>query len=186
AAAVLIPTVWVTQPVLSENPDDLQRLQLTENCEACDLSGSDLSGMHLIGSDLRNANLVGADLSYVNLEGADLTGADLTGANLTGAFLTNASLSYANLTDVNLTQAHLYYVEVTGAILTNLNLAEAEILETPISVGGEADSLPSELIPGAPSDRPVYAPPVELLPPPRETLIDGIIQVPPQTAPDVR
>ncbi|MEO0456464.1 MAG: pentapeptide repeat-containing protein [Cyanobacteria bacterium P01_A01_bin.114] len=182
-AAAVLPLLWLIQPVLSEKLDDLKRLQLTENCEGCDLSGANLSGQHLIGSDLRNANLVGANLSYANLEGADLSNADLTGANLTGAFLTNADLSYTNLTEVNFTQARLYYVNVTGATISDLNLADAEVIETPISVGGEADSLPIDLAPVIPDEVLPYEPPVELLRPVTPT--EGPIQVPPQTMPDI-
>ncbi|MEM1240082.1 MAG: pentapeptide repeat-containing protein [Cyanobacteria bacterium P01_H01_bin.26] len=116
--------------------NNVQQLVLTNACYRCDLVGVDLSEIHLIGADLRGATLAGANLSWSNLEGADLTGANLTGANLTGAFLTNASLARAILDNVNFTQAQLYYVDVTGASMENLNLADATVLGTPISIGG--------------------------------------------------
>ena len=118
---------------------NVQRLILINECFRCDLAGVDLSGAHLIGADLRETTLVGANLSWSNLEGADLTQADLTDANLTGAFLTNASLAYANLDNVNFAQAQLYYVDVTGASMENLNLADATLIGTPISIGGDMD-----------------------------------------------
>ena len=118
---------------------NVQRLVITNQCKECYLVDADLSKLHLIGADLRGADLIRADLSWSNLEGADLTGANLTGANLTGAFLTNASLVNADLDNVNFSQAQLYYVDVTGASMENLNLANANVVGTPISIGGAAE-----------------------------------------------
>lgn len=123
---------------------NVQRLILTNECHRCDLSGVDLSETHLIGADLRETSLAGANLSWSNLEGADLTQANLTDANLTGTFLTNASLAYANLDNVNFAQAQLYYVDVTGASMENLNLANATLVGTPISIGGSIDQTNAE------------------------------------------
>ncbi|MEM8613162.1 MAG: pentapeptide repeat-containing protein [Cyanobacteria bacterium P01_H01_bin.105] len=124
---------------------NVQRLLLTNRCDRCDLVGVDLSQTHLIGADLRGAILIGANLSWSNLEGADLTQANLTGANLTGAFLTNASLADADLDNVNFTQAQLYYVDVTGASMENLNLVDAAVVGTPISIGGSIEPTDADL-----------------------------------------
>jgi hypothetical protein len=113
-----------TEPSRERN---LRQLVLTNACMGCDLSGVTLT----------DANLQFANLTGTNLEGADLTGANLTGANLTSTFLTNAFLANAQLDGVNFSGARLYYVDVTGASMNNLNLAGAQILNTPISVGGD-------------------------------------------------
>ena len=56
--------------VMAFNPVDLTRLQQTNSCAYCNLSG-----VHLLGADLTNA---------------DLYHSNLTGANLTRAILSNA------------------------------------------------------------------------------------------------
>ncbi len=184
----LLFIVVMGHPGLAETPaesivDDIratnvQRLILANECYRCDLAGMDLSQTHLIGADLREATLAGADLSWSNLEGADLTNANLTGANFTGAFLTNASLAYTNLDNVNFTQAQLYYVDVTGASMEHLNLADATVIGTPISVGGSLEPLEEDL-PAQP-----FPPPIEpwIAPwqSPREFL-----DIPPQILPQV-
>jgi uncharacterized protein YjbI with pentapeptide repeats len=123
------------------NPEHVQQLLSTNRCFACDLQGSNLQGAHLIGADLRNADLRGATLSHANLEGADLTGARLNGANLTGVYLTNASLNHTDLTDVNFTKARIFDTEAQGAVIKNINLTDAQIHESPISVGGDDGTL---------------------------------------------
>jgi len=135
ALAVAIPAM-MTVAVRAENPAHVEQLLTTNSCYACDLSDADLTQAHLIGADLRLADLTGANLTGTNLEGADISGADLSAANLTNTFLTNASFENADLTDVDLTEAKLYFVNVAGATLDNLTITEAEIVGTPISVGG--------------------------------------------------
>lgn len=66
--------------VMAFNPVDLTRLQQTNSCAYCNLSG-----VHLLGADLTNADLREADLTN-----ADLYHSNLTGANLTRAILSNA------------------------------------------------------------------------------------------------
>lgn len=185
-------------PSLGETPaetviDDMratnvQRLILTNQCNRCDLVGTDLSKLHLIGADLRGAILTGANLSWSNLEGADFTGAHLAGANFTGAFLTNASLANATLDNANFSQAQIYYANVTGASMENLNLADATVVGTPISIGGmepteENSELPM-LMPDAswqlvpPSDLPRdlwYVPGIPL-----QEILDVPLQIVPQ------
>lgn len=140
---LLLGSLWaspsVALPLSSIEPEqvsNMRQLLATNGCAYCDLTGVDLSQSHMIGADLRGANLSGANLSGANLEGADLTGADLTGADLTGAFLTNATLNLTALNDVNFSGSQLYFVQVGGASVSNLNLADATVIGTPISVGG--------------------------------------------------
>lgn len=153
AALSLLSALLLASSALAEAPLDddtrsanVRQLLITNSCAGCDLIGVDLSGAHLVGADLRGAELTGADLSWANLEGADLSKTDLTGANLTGAFLTNASLAMADLDNANFAQAQLYYVDVAGASMENLNLVDATVVGTPISIGGmepiEEDALP--------------------------------------------
>ena len=77
--------------------NDLKKLLATNDCQKCDLSGT-------------------------NLEGAYLYAANLTGANLTGANLKHAYLNGTNLTNTNLTKTDLEYAknfftaDTTGAI----------------------------------------------------------------------
>ncbi|MBF2036291.1 MAG: pentapeptide repeat-containing protein [Leptolyngbyaceae cyanobacterium T60_A2020_046] len=135
ALSVLIPAV-VALPARGEDPIHVQTLLLTGSCVGCDLAGADLTQAHLIGVDLRDADLTDAILTEANLEGADLEGADLEGADLTRAFLTNANLTNANLSYANFTEAKVYFTEVSGAIFDTVDLTRAEIVGTPISVGG--------------------------------------------------
>lgn len=125
---------------------NVRRLILTNACPGCELAGVNLSARHLIGADLRQANLQGANLSNTNLEGADFTAANLTETDFTGAFLTNAIMREAQLTGANFTEAYLHYVDVSGAATQNINLTNAHILETPLSVGG-AEPLEADLLP---------------------------------------
>lgn len=197
AALPLLSTLILGTASLAEAPAEsvidqirttnVQRLLLTNRCKACDFVGMDLSKTHLIGADLRGAILTGANLSWSNLEGADLTGADLTGANLTGAFLTNASLVDTTLDNANFTQAQLIYVDVTGASMENLNLADANVIGTPISIGGEAPPIDNN------QPLPILSPDDswQLPPPPLEPWFipeypsEEILDIPPQIIPEV-
>lgn len=132
----LVLPIFVLLPAHGADEADLQRLELTGACPDCDLSGADLQSSHLIGADLRGANLQGANLAASNLEGADLTGANLTGANLSNAFLTNAVFQSAVLDEADLSGSALYFTDVTDASLENINIADAQVVGTPISVGG--------------------------------------------------
>jgi len=124
-------------PIQAENSNQLNRLLSTKECVGCNLVGVDLTGAHLVGVDLRNANLQGAILVNANLEGADLSGANLQSANFTAAFVSGTNFSNANLTKVNFSQAKLIDSEVAGAILQDINLTDAEVFNTAISIGGE-------------------------------------------------
>lgn len=123
-------------PAGAANPADIAQLIETGMCKACDLSNADLSGEHLIGVDLREANLTGTNLAQANLEGADLTGATLINTDLTGAFLTNALLDDTIIQNADLSDSTLYYTSMEGAQIDQVTLVGADVLNTPISVGG--------------------------------------------------
>ena len=129
-------TVVMTAPARAENPEQVTQLLVTGACQACDLTGADLAGEHLIGVDLRGADLTGASLANANLEGADLTGATLVDTNFSGAFLTNAVLDEAIVRNVDFSEATLVYTSLDGAVVDNVDLVGAEVLNTPISIGG--------------------------------------------------
>jgi hypothetical protein len=86
-----------------------------------DLSGSDLSVVHLTGANLCKAKLTGADLFGANLQ------ANLTGADLNRAYLRAAHLNGADLTDANLNGANLNLAELNGANLIRANLCKANL-----------------------------------------------------------
>ncbi len=126
----------VNHPVV-EQAELVRQLLETGKCPSCNLAGADLRNAHLIGADLRNASLEGANLTGANLEGADLTGATLKTANLTEVRFTNADLRYSDMTDANLERSIAYNADTRGAILVNLNLADAQIWNSGISIGGD-------------------------------------------------
>ena len=129
----------VLLPAGAANPADIAKLVETGACKACDLTDANLVGEHLIGVDLRDADLSGAMLNHANLEGADLTGATLVDTDFTGAFLTNALLDDALIRNVDFSQSTLYYTSVDGADVDSVTLVGADVLNTPISVGGSYD-----------------------------------------------
>ena len=111
---------------------DLQRLQSTNQCPGCNLtgirlseaklpnaklSGANISSASISNSKLPNADFSGANLSYINLTRADLTGANMSNADLRVAILTDAKLEKANLSNANLSGAALFDANLTGANL---------------------------------------------------------------------
>lgn len=102
----------------AENPEDLQRLLTTRQCERCDLQEAGL-----VLSRLSSARLAGSNLLRANLSGADLSGADLRQADLRGASLQRANLTGANLTGARLDGADLREAWLAGAIVTPQQLA---------------------------------------------------------------
>jgi len=129
----------VRSPSLAANPAEVVQLIETGVCKACDLTNADLTGEHLIGVDLRDADLTGAVLSHANLEGADLTGATLVDTDFTGAFLTNALLDRTTIQNTDFSDSTLYYTSMDNAEIDSVTLVGADILSTPISVGGSYD-----------------------------------------------
>jgi uncharacterized protein YjbI with pentapeptide repeats len=92
-AAVFVLTAAIAMaslvPALADNPEQVQQLRETRNCEGCNLAFASLDGVNAELGDLRGADLQGASLYGANLRGADLTGALFTDANLNGADLRN-------------------------------------------------------------------------------------------------
>jgi uncharacterized protein YjbI with pentapeptide repeats len=129
----------IASPVQAENPAQVTQLLDTGACQGCDLTGADLTGAHLIGVDLRDANLTNTKLANANLEGADLTGAVLVNTDLSGAFLTNALLDNTVIQNVDLSESTLVYTSLDDASVEQVNLVGAEVLSTPISIGGSYD-----------------------------------------------
>ena len=138
-AVSILSTLALATSATAADPEHIEKLDVTGQCVACDLSGADLTDAHLIGVDLRHADLSGANLTGANLEGADLSGANLEGAILDSAFLTNASLKNADLDRVDFTSATINDADVRGASMTDLNLTNARINHTGIAVGGSEE-----------------------------------------------
>ncbi|MEM8640210.1 MAG: pentapeptide repeat-containing protein [Cyanobacteria bacterium P01_G01_bin.54] len=119
-------------PAWAASPAHLQRLQNTNQCPNCDLSGADLTDANLFGANLINANLSGAILTGANLGSANLTDANLTNAQLSRAYLYRTILEDAQLTGANLIGAYLREAELVNVTLQNVqlqatNLAEADL-----------------------------------------------------------
>ena len=109
-------------------PDDLQKLKDTGNCERCDLMGADLSGAFLYSANLFMANLFMANLNGANLEGSSLEGASLEGAELLGANLDSADLRNADLYGANLSGANLSGADMNGATLCNTIMPDNSVI----------------------------------------------------------
>ena len=104
------------------NPEDLEKLKKTNECEKCDLRGANLEGADLRKANLEGANLEGANLKDANLENADLRDANLDGANLKEALMGYALMSGAKLCNTTMPDGH---VEYSGCILKRIE----ELLE---------------------------------------------------------
>jgi uncharacterized protein YjbI with pentapeptide repeats len=110
---------------------DLSRREFEENI---DLSGLDLSGIHLNEALLWYARLDGSNLSGAKMERAILRGAHLEGANLSGAEadgidLQGAHLEGTNLSKAQLKKASLLKANIGKAILADAHLDGAELEE---------------------------------------------------------
>lgn len=79
------------------NAQDLQKLNTTNKCSKCDLSGANLEGIDLYGANLSGANLKGTLFNDADLRGANLKGAStdketsFTGAKLSEAIWMDGS-----------------------------------------------------------------------------------------------
>ncbi len=105
-----------------------RRYRSGEGFARWDLTGCDLSGMHLAGADFREALMECVNLAGATLDGSDFTGATLVRANLKGSSLSatrfkGANLGGATLADakatepVDLSEATLWSTDLTGASL---------------------------------------------------------------------
>ncbi|MFN9628607.1 MAG: pentapeptide repeat-containing protein [Cyanobacteriota bacterium] len=116
----------------------LQRLEQSNSCNRCDLSGADLAHKDLYSATINGANLTGADLSGSlmsdsRLAQATLEGANLQGVYLTGADLSNATLSHANLSNGKLTNAILRGTSLNEADLQGADLSSADLRQSQLT-----------------------------------------------------
>ncbi len=123
--AAMLLTIGVAVPAHAENPDQVQQLLSTKECQGCDLSRAGLVLARLTGANLNQANLAGANLSQAILSGANLSGANLAGASLYGADLGGANLAGADLSGADLRGAFLSGADLTGARMANAALQGA-------------------------------------------------------------
>ena len=77
------------------DPDDLQKLKDTGNCEECDLRGANLRDADLTSANLRNAGLTGANLTGASLRDAKLNYAIMNGAILCNTTMPDGSVIYS-------------------------------------------------------------------------------------------
>jgi|GEM_PF-983285 len=110
----------------------LDQMMLENLLEQADLSGAQLSEIHLEGANLKQIRLWRADLSSADLESANLRDAWLGEANLryaklTSADLRGAELESSNLERVNLANANLCEARLKQADLHNASLYDAEL-----------------------------------------------------------
>ncbi|MDJ0618201.1 MAG: pentapeptide repeat-containing protein [Calothrix sp. MO_192.B10] len=168
AVSIIFTSVLFTLPAKAGNPEHLKQLRETKQCQQCDLSGFNLSGV-----DLSFAVLVGANLSGANLRGANLKNADLTGTNLT-----KADLSGANLNQAYLNNANLHQTKFMGASLRNtrglpIMTAIAPVPKIKIPPLPPINKLPSTklILPRLPLPRPRPRLRIPPLPRPRSTFL---------------
>jgi uncharacterized protein YjbI with pentapeptide repeats len=103
---------------------DLSRREFEENIN---LSGLDLSGIHLNEASLWYPRLEGSNLSGAQMERAILRGAHFEGANLSGASADGADLQGAHLEGANLSKAQFKKAEFLKANIGKANLADAHL-----------------------------------------------------------
>ena len=118
---------------------NLNHLLATNECEKCDLRGTNLDQANLREAELERANFEGAHLRGVNLDRADLEGVNLRGADLEEAQLREVDLSAkprrpANLQFANFENANLEGAKLKGALLRGANLAGANLVEADLGV----------------------------------------------------
>ena len=122
--AITVALTLVASYASAFDPEDLKKLEETNNCEDCDLSEADLRE---IFSWSAQESLRGADLSYANMSGTLMVGIKLDRANLTRANISRANASgvpfkKANLSGANLRGANLFMADLTGANLSGANI----------------------------------------------------------------
>jgi len=121
---------------------DLSGLNLTGlhlqrvNFQYANLALTTLTGINLAGTSLEQANLTNAELQGARLGGADFHETNLTGANLTGAELTSCFLMSTDLTGANLSAANLSHVSIDNTSkLAGTNLCGAKLKSANIAWG---------------------------------------------------
>ena len=95
----------------------LIQLDLTGECESCDLSGAALPSEQLVGAILNFSDLSFSDLKLTNLSDAQMEGANMYSAEAAGAQFTRANLIITNF----------YNADLTGADLSLSNLRKSDL-----------------------------------------------------------
>ncbi|MBL8103152.1 MAG: pentapeptide repeat-containing protein [Anaerolineales bacterium] len=123
--------------MIKMSQEEVNKMISSKNTGEIDLSGTDLSKIHLNGdilrgADFHNSDLSGADLSFCDLREADFHNADLSGAvlestNLRGADLHGAILKGAFLGNSILQKANLNNADLHGAVLVMADLRKADL-----------------------------------------------------------
>lgn len=131
--ALTIVATLLAHSALADEPTDRARLNMTNACEACDLSGEFFFQVNLSGANLHDAQLPKTDLTRANLSGANLSDANLWQAKLTMADLTDADLRLAYLGEANLSGADLTGAKITraymnGATLCNTTMPDGSVI----------------------------------------------------------
>jgi len=120
-------SVMALSLVLHQQPWEL--VKCLPDCQAADLSNSDLSHIYLSGCDGN------PDLSYANLTNADLSHAFLGSCNLRlrEAAMRGVDLSYATLIVVDLSGADLRDANLAGSVLYMVDLSGADLRDSQLS-----------------------------------------------------
>ena len=93
-ALTLVATMFASSASAAD-PDDLQKLEDTNDCVTCDLRAAYMTGASLRSANLRFSDLRDADLKEANLRGAFLEGAYMNGAILCNTIMPDASVIYS-------------------------------------------------------------------------------------------
>ncbi len=102
----------------AEIQQNIKKLQESNNCAQCDLSGADLTRMDLSDANLEGANLARAKMFLTNLSGANLKNSDLRGAMFGGADLGSTDMRGADLTGASLAGAYMAGALLDGEMVT--------------------------------------------------------------------
>ncbi|WP_017327856.1 pentapeptide repeat-containing protein [Synechococcus sp. PCC 7336] len=148
-AAIAIAAIATGAAVRAGEFDAIRQLQVTGQCQTCQLQqanfqGADLSYVKLTGADLRGAKFYGGGPLPASLEGSDLEGADLRDADLRLVNLRGTNLQAANLRRANLFAADLRGTQLAGADLRGANLSQALVFAE------DSSEVVSEIAPSRP------------------------------------
>jgi len=120
------------KPMMPLNKEDLlDKIDDSQMCVGCDLSGMDLAKTSFKGIYFEGANFEGTNLESANLKAANLKKANLRNANLKKADLRKADLYKADLTGADLSGADLEGALISGADLSGADINGAVLPETP-------------------------------------------------------
>lgn len=107
---------------------DVDRFHATNECEGCDLNGTELA---LAGRDASDAKLAGADIGDNFIRQQTFDRADFTAASVVDSyFLESTAIGAifvgADLTDVGVEDTMMRDADFTGAILVNINIKNSD------------------------------------------------------------